>query len=140
MNKWDYAVEMHEIQGVFGRFSPKQVRTALAQLEQDLEARPNPEQTGIKVGDQFTEDAAGIRHARYVLRPRLLDVLGRMSTITSDGVDVGLVLLRWATVEDLPSNKVWAGWMPVADPTNLTDQEWERVRDYSVFDSIAPIA
>lgn len=135
MNEGNFQKELLPIRKTFGRFSPEQVRSALEQIRQDLDDRP-PE-VSIGIGDHFerTESWGSRSSTTWVLRPRRLKVLDRLADIER-ATHVGLVRMEHGSKDPLPCLDVWAGWMAVADIENLTDQEWDRVRDGLEFKQV----
>ena len=137
MNEIGFNREIEPIRTMFDRFSPKQVRDSLEQLQQDLDDRSPEVSTGISIGDHFErKDDVNDAMTTWVLRPRILQVLDRLAAVDDRAHHVGLVRMEHVHTEELTTWQVWAGWMPVEDTDNLTDQEWARVRDDIEFKPI----
>ena len=141
MNDRNFKIELEATRELFARFSPKQVKRAMTSLKRDLKNRPPEVGTGISVGDRFTKASEwkpGTTE-EWVLRPRIRNVLDRLISGEA-GFHVGLVRPGDENAEGIDELLCWAGWMPVADEQDLTDQEWERVRDGFDFQPIAGVA
>ena len=136
MNEIAFNREFEPTRKLFGRCSPNQVRSALKQLQRDLDDRPPEVSTGIGIGDRFARREGPREVTDWVLRPRVLNVLERMVAELDQAFHVGLVRTHLEHGETLTTWAVWAGWIPVANINDLTDQEWDRVRDSLEFTPI----
>jgi hypothetical protein len=137
MNDRKFKIELEATREVFARFSPKQVKRAMTRLRQDLRNRPPEVGTGISVGDRFVKSSEWTPGTTelWVLRPRILNALDRLIAGEA-GLHVGLVRPIDEHAETISELSCWAGWMPVVNAQDLTDQEWERVRDGLEFKQV----
>jgi len=112
----------------------KRIRVRL-RLKADLKARGSEKPIGVKAGDSFVrrDKTEGDDTDLWDIRRRHTSPLLTLAECADGGALVAIMRVQDKVKRVMKPMDTWSGWHLVADPDNLTDQEWERLQDGTQF-------